>query len=104
MYHRLQRSANTLKDYSKGQKICYHFGNKYYIKKIKIKKKKRGGGVFCHVKHEWTKAWLHLEETHLTYKSVQLPSEPPLVDAAIQLEELRDGPHREDALKNALES
>lgn len=45
MYHRLQRSANTLKDYSKGQKICYHFGNKYYIKKIKIKKKKGGGGV-----------------------------------------------------------
>lgn len=44
MYHRLQRSANTLKDYSKGQKICYHFGNKYYIKKIKIKKKKGGGG------------------------------------------------------------
>lgn len=56
------------------------------------------------MKHERTKAWLHLEETHLTYKSVQLPSEPPLVDAAIQLEELRDGPHREDALKNALES
>lgn len=44
MYHRLQRSANTLKDYSKGQKICYHFGNKYYIKKIKIKKKRGGGG------------------------------------------------------------
>ncbi len=43
-------------------------------------------------------------ETHLTYKSVQLPSEPPLVDASVQLKELGDGPHREDALKETLES
>ena len=42
-------------------------------------------------------------ETNLTYKSVQLPSEPPLVDASVQLKEFGDGPHREDALKETLE-
>lgn len=39
----------------------------------------------------------------LTYKSVQLPSEPPLMDASIQLKKLGDRPHREDALKETLE-
>lgn len=43
-------------------------------------------------------------EGHLTYKSVQLPSEPPLVNASVQLKELGDGPHREDALKQTLET
>lgn len=40
---------------------------------------------------------------NLTYKSVQLPSEPPLMDASIQLKELGEWPHREDALKKPLE-
>lgn len=41
--------------------------------------------------------------THLTYKSVQLPSEPPLMDASIQLKKGGDGPHGEDTLKKTLE-
>lgn len=39
-----------------------------------------------------------------THKSVQLPSEPPLVDASVQLKELGDGPHGEDALEEILET
>lgn len=49
------------------------------------------------VGHNW-------RERRLTYKSVQLPSEPPLVNASIQLKELGDGPHREDTLKQTLET
>lgn len=41
-------------------------------------------------------------KTYLTYKSVQLPSEPPLVDASVQLKQLGDGPHGEDTLKETL--
>lgn len=43
-------------------------------------------------------------ERHLTYKSVQLPPEPPLVDAAVQLKQAGEGPHGEDALKETLET
>lgn len=41
---------------------------------------------------------------HLTYKSVQLPSEPPLVDAPVQLKERGDRPHREDVLEETLDT
>lgn len=37
-----------------------------------------------------------------THKAVQLPPEPPLVDAAVQLKEAGDGPHGEDALEELL--
>lgn len=42
--------------------------------------------------------------TQPTHKSIQLPAEPPLVDASVQLEELGDGPHGEDALEGVLET
>lgn len=51
-----------------------------------------------------TTAGRNQSETHLTYKSVQLPSEPPLVDASVQLKQHGDGPHREDTLKETLQS
>lgn len=51
-----------------------------------------------------TKVGCNWSKTHFTYKSVQLPSEPPLMDASVQLKELGDGPHREDTLKETLES
>lgn len=50
-----------------------------------------------------TKQGCVCSRTDLTYKSVQLPSEPPLMDASIQFKKLGDGPHREDILKETLE-
>lgn len=47
--------------------------------------------------------WVQLKQTHFTYKSVQLPSEPPLMDASVQLKEFGDGPHGEDTLKETLQ-
>lgn len=70
MYHRLQKSANTLKDYSKGYKICYHLGG--WVK--------RGRALMCNTsgqkpgctlrKHIWL---TNRSSFHLNHHSWMLP-------------------------------